>query len=89
MVEAMANGVEDKLIDGLSFKLRPGASYALDRRSVTYLQQGSNISSPGAGAKLMRFLLAGLDGSGAQRLQTSPRHRLWEVLGRRLHWFEY
>ena len=36
MVEAMANGVEDKLIDGLSFKMQPGASYVVDRRSVTY-----------------------------------------------------
>ena len=36
MVEAMANGIEDKLIDGLSFKLNPGAYYVTDRRSVTY-----------------------------------------------------
>ena len=42
MVEALANGVEDKLIDGLSFKLQPGASYVVDRRSVTYHPQGSN-----------------------------------------------
>ena len=26
MVEAIANSVEDKLIDGLSFKMQPGAS---------------------------------------------------------------
>ena len=36
MVEAMANGVEDKLIDGLSFKMQPGASYVIERKSVTY-----------------------------------------------------
>ena len=39
MVEAIANGIEDKLIDGLSFKMNPGASYVVDRRSVTYTKQ--------------------------------------------------
>ena len=38
MVEAMANSVEDYLIDGLSFKLAPGASYVTDRPvSYTHL----------------------------------------------------
>ena len=59
MVEAIANGMEDKLIDGLSFKLAPGASYVTDRRSVTYHPQGSNIYMPGAGTKLIRILLTG------------------------------
>ena len=36
MVEAIANGIEDKLIDGLSFKMNLGASYVVDRRSVTF-----------------------------------------------------
>ena len=36
MVEAMANSVEDYLIDGLSFKLSPGASYVTNRRTVTW-----------------------------------------------------
>ena len=57
----MANGVEDKLIDGLSFKLQPGASYVTDRRSVTYHPQGSNIYTPGAGTRLIRILLTGED----------------------------
>jgi len=61
MVEALASGVEDKLIDGLSFKLQPGASYVLDRRSVTFHPQGSNIYTPGAGTKLIRILLTGED----------------------------
>ena len=61
MVEAMANGVEDKLIDGLSFKLQPGASYVVDRRSVTYHPQGSNIFTLGAGTRLIRILLTGED----------------------------
>jgi hypothetical protein len=59
MVEAIANGVEDKLIDGLSFKLNPGASYVVDRRSVTFHPQGSNIYMPGQGTKLIRILLTG------------------------------
>lgn len=59
MVEAIANGVEDKLIDGLSFKLSPGASYVVDRRSVTYHPQGSNIYKPSAGTKLIRIVLTG------------------------------
>ena len=59
MVEAMANGVEDKLIDGLSFKMQPGASYVIERKSVTYHPRGSNIYEPGAGTKLIRILLTG------------------------------
>ena len=59
MVEALANSIEDKLIDGLSFKLNPGASYVVDRRSVTYHPRGSNIYQPGAGTKLIRILLTG------------------------------
>jgi hypothetical protein len=57
MVEAIANGIEDQLIDGLSFKMQPGASYIVDRRSVTYHPQGSNIYTPTRGTKLIRILL--------------------------------
>ena len=59
MVEAVANGVEDKLVDGLSFKLAPGASYVQDRRSVTFHPQGSNIYSPIQGTRMIKFLLSG------------------------------
>ena len=59
MVEAIANGIEDKLIDGLSFKMNPGASYVVDRRSVTYHPQGSNIYKTASGTKLIRILLTG------------------------------
>ncbi len=55
----MANGVEDKLIDGLSFKMQPGVSYVVDRRSVTYHPQGSNIYKATGGTKLIRILLTG------------------------------
>ena len=43
MVEAMANSVEDYLIDGLSFKMKGGASYITDRRSVTFHPAKNNI----------------------------------------------
>ncbi len=59
MVEAIANGIEDKLIEGLSFKMTPGASYVVDRRSVTYHPQGSKICKPTSGTKLIPILLTG------------------------------
>ncbi len=59
MVEAIANGIEDKLIDGLSFKMNLGASYFVDRRSITYHPQGSNIYKPSSGKKIIRILLTG------------------------------
>ena len=59
MVEAIANGIEDKLIDGLSFKMNPGASYVIDRRSVTFHPQGFNIYKTEEGTILIRILLTG------------------------------
>ena len=58
MVEAAANSQEDYLIDGLSFKLKPGASYINERKSVTFHPQGSNIYSA-TGTKLIKLLLTG------------------------------
>ena len=43
MVEAIASGIDDKLIDSLQFKMKEGASYINERKSVTFLPQGSNI----------------------------------------------
>lgn len=59
MVEAVANGVEDKLVDGLSFKLSPGASYVTNRRSVTFNPQGSNVYESGSGTRLIKIQLSG------------------------------
>lgn len=59
MVEAIANSIEDYLIDGLSFKMRPGASYVIDRQSVTYHPAGSNIYRPAGGTKLVKINLTG------------------------------
>lgn len=61
MVESYANSVEDKLVDGLSFKLTEGASYINERKSVTFHPQGSNIYKPGAGTKLIKIALTGQD----------------------------
>jgi hypothetical protein len=41
MVEAHANAVEDYLIDGLNFKLRPGASYVTERKNSVFNAIGS------------------------------------------------
>ena len=57
MVEAIANGIEDKLIDSLQFKLKEGASYINDRRSVTFYPQGSNIYKPKSGTKVIKIML--------------------------------
>lgn len=58
MVEATANSIEDFLVDGLSFKLKKGASYINERKSVTYHPSGSNIYSVN-GTKLIKLLITG------------------------------
>jgi hypothetical protein len=62
-MEAISDGVEEYLIDGLSFKLPPGSSYITDRRKCTYWASGSNIYKPESGTKVMRFQLNGEDGT--------------------------
>ena len=57
-MEALSNSVEDRLVDGLSFQLKPGASYVTERKSVTFHPQGSNIYST-SGTKLIKLLLTG------------------------------
>jgi hypothetical protein len=59
-MEAVAQGVEDYLIDALSFKLQPGASYITNRRSVSYFPSGANQYSP-TGVKVIRITLTGND----------------------------
>ena len=54
MVDAMANSVEDYLIEGVNFKLSPGASYVTDRRSVSFFVAGSNEYQSGSGARVIR-----------------------------------
>ena len=40
MVESYASSVEDKLIEGLTFRLENGASYINDRRFCTFFLKG-------------------------------------------------
>ena len=57
-MEHRAQSVDDALIGGLSYKLKPGASYVTNRRSVSYFAQGGNQYSPN-GVKVMKFNLTG------------------------------
>ena len=56
-MEAVANSVDDALIDSLSFKLSNSASYITDRKSVTFWPSGSNIYKTNSGTKVIRFHL--------------------------------
>ena len=66
-MESHAQGVEDNLIASLSFKLRPGASYVTDRRSVSFFPQGGNDYSP-AGVQVKKD-------DAYRRFVDGPRHR--------------
>ena len=57
MVEAIANGVEDVLIDSLSFKLNPGASYITNRKSVTWWTSGAQSYISIQCARVVKFKL--------------------------------
>ena len=53
-MEHYANSVEDHLVDGLKYKLEPGASYVQSRRQVAWYPSGSAIYSPTSGTRLIR-----------------------------------
>ena len=57
-MEHHAQSIGDALIGGLSCKLKPGASYVINRRSVSYFASGGNSYSPN-GVKVTKFNLAG------------------------------
>jgi hypothetical protein len=57
-MESHVNASEDFLIDGLSFKIGPSASYITQRRSVTFFPQGGNQYSP-TGVKVIKIALTG------------------------------
>ena len=69
------------MIDSLSFKLRPGSSYVLDRKSSTYWASGSNIYSP-IGTRVLRFTLGGEDNAwldpSTLRVQFTVRNAMGE-----------
>ena len=57
-MEHHAQSVDDHLIESLSFKPKPAASYVIDRRSVTFFPQGGNNYAPG-GVKVARIMITG------------------------------
>ena len=57
-MEHHAQSVDDALIGGLSYKLKEGASYVTNRRSVSYFSQGGNQYTP-AGVRVLKFNLTG------------------------------
>ena len=74
-MEATAQSVEDYLIDALSFKLKPGASYITNRRSVSFFPHGGNQYSV-QGVKVIKLVLTGdqwLD-PGTVRIQFALRN---------------
>ena len=58
-MEAHANGVDDILVDSLSFKLKNSAKYVVDRRSVSFHPSGSNVYKPNSGTKVLKMVLTG------------------------------
>ena len=60
-MESTVNAIEDVMIDGLTYSLPPGTSYAVNRRSVSFHPTGSNKYSPNAGVKLIKMVLASDD----------------------------
>ena len=57
-MEVIQNAVEDKLIDGLSYKLDNTASYITERNSSTFWAVGSNEYSP-TGVRVVKLLVNG------------------------------
>ena len=57
-MEHHAQSIGDALIGGLSYKLKPGASYIFNRRSVSYFASGGSTYSPN-GVKVMKLNLTG------------------------------
>lgn len=62
MVEAIADGIQDELIENLRFKLPPTAKHITERKSVTFHASGSNeYSAANGGTKLIKI---GVNGDG-------------------------
>ena len=57
-MEVISNSIEDRLIDGLSYKLEPTASYITERKSSTYWAVGSNQYSP-TGVRVIKLMING------------------------------
>ena len=57
-LESHAQSVEDVLVESLQFKLHHGASYATDRKSVSYFPLGGNSYAP-QGVKVIKISVNG------------------------------
>eukprot|EP00972_Heterocapsa_arctica_P067729 9999794-Heterocapsa_arctica.AAC.1 len=57
-MEHHAASIEDSLIGPLSYKLKEGASYVINRRNVSYFPQGGNSYSSN-GVKVIKFNITG------------------------------
>ena len=57
-MEHHAQSVDDSPIGGLSYKLKAGASYITNRRSVSYFDSGGNQYSPN-GVRVIKFNITG------------------------------
>ena len=75
MVEVVTAALEDQLIDPLSFRLTPTASYVTRRASATYHTQGSNIYSSRTGTRLIKILVSG----SGQWLDPSTFHIIFDL----------
>ena len=62
MVESLASSVSDKLIDNLSFKIAPGASYVQSRASCQWYSNGANAYEPVKGNRVIRIPITSSDG---------------------------
>ena len=57
-MEHHAQSIDDALISGLSYKLKAGASYVTNRRSVSYFASGGNQYSS-HGVRVIKFNITG------------------------------
>ena len=59
MESYIAGGVESILLDELSFRPSPGASYILNKTQVRFYPSGSSIYSPTSGQRVCKINLTG------------------------------
>ena len=57
-MDAVVQSVEDNLLESLKFRLKPSASYVVDRRSVSYWPSGGDSYSP-TGVKVIKIKMTG------------------------------
>ncbi len=58
-MDSIVNSVDDRLVDGLSYKLGNSSSYITDRREVSFFASGSDVYTPVGGTRVIRVNLTG------------------------------